>query len=398
MTPRAGAAPGTMTARAGDACGDVLLTGATGFVGMELLARYLQHTDRRIIALVRADCAPRAGARIDSVLDNLFGDRAPAYRGRVEAVAADMTAPGLGLAESERERIATQVGKIIHSAASVSFTLPLQEARQINLEGTRRMLELAELAHERGGIDCYGHISTAFVAGTHAGDFAECDLDVGQSFHNSYEQSKFEAEQLVRAHPDLPFTIMRPSIVVGDRNNGWTAAFNVLYWPLRAFARGLFTAVPAVASAPVDVVSIDYVADAAFSLCESRCGHGATYHLTAGRHASTIAEIAGLASRYFRRPLPQVLSPSEFATLELGSAERSALNAGSEYFPYFSMGATFQDDETRAQLEPEGITTLPLRDYMDRLLDFATRSRWGKRPITRGDAFASAAYPLRAAS
>ena len=154
---------------------------------------------------------------------------------------------------------------IVHSAASVSFTLGIDEAREINLEGTRRMLELAELAQERGGLDCYGHVSTAFVAGNHPGGFAECDLDLGQTFHNSYEQSKFEAEQLVRSHDGLPYTIMRPSIVVGDRNNGWTAAFNVLYWPLRAFARGLFTAVPAIPSAPVDVVSIDYVADAAFT-------------------------------------------------------------------------------------------------------------------------------------
>jgi thioester reductase-like protein len=378
--------------------GDLLLTGATGFVGMELLARYLQGGDRRIIALVRADSEPQAKARIDGVLENLFGDRAPAYRGRVEAVAADVTAPGLGLALSERERLAERVDKIIHCAASVSFTLPLTEAREINLEGTRRMLELAELAHARGGIDCYGHISTAFVAGTHAGGFAECDLDVGQAFHNSYERSKFEAEQLVRSHEGLPFTIMRPSIVVGDRNNGWTAAFNVLYWPLRAFARGLFTAVPAIPSAPVDVVSIDYVADAAYALCEMGCGNGATYHLTAGPNASTIAEIAGLASRYFRRPVPRVLPPAEFATLELGSAERSALDAGSEYFPYFAMGATFEDEQTRAQLEPDGITSAPLGEYLDRLLDFATRSRWGKRPIRRADAFASTRYPLRAAS
>ena len=152
----------------------------------------------------------------------------------------------------------------------------------------------------------YAQVSTAYVAGNHSGRFAECDLDVGQAFHNSYEQSKFEAEQLVRSHAELPFTILRPSIVVGDRSSGWTSAFNVLYWPLRAFARGLFTAVPAIPSAPVDVVSIDYVADAIHELCEAEGGVGETYHLTAGPDASTIAEIAELASRYFRRPLPRV--------------------------------------------------------------------------------------------
>ncbi|MFL5861545.1 MAG: SDR family oxidoreductase [Solirubrobacteraceae bacterium] len=380
--------------------GDVLLTGATGFVGMELLARYLQRGDRNVVTLVRADSQQGAQARVDDVLENLFGVDAPTYRPRVHAVAADMTAPGLGLSEFQRIALAERVTKIVHSAASVSFTLELEEARSINLEGTRRMLELAELARERGGLDCYAHISTAFVAGDHPGTFAECDTDVGQSFHNSYEQSKFEAEQLVRSHDGLPYTILRPSIVVGDRNNGWTAAFNVLYWPLRAFARGLFTAVPAIPSAPVDVVSIDYVADAAYQLCETSCGHGATYHLTAGRNASTIAELAGLASRYFRRPVPRVIPPAEFAELTLGAAELAALNAGAEYFPYFCMEAVFDDAETRKRLEPDGITAVPLRDYMDRLLDFATRSRWGKRPISRAAAFAADAIPvpLRAAS
>jgi thioester reductase-like protein len=380
--------------------GDVLLTGATGFVGMELLARYLERGERDVVTLVRADSHDGAQARIDGVLENLFGTDASDYRSRVHAVAADMTAPDLGLTEAERMRLAERVTKIVHSAASVSFTLPLAEARAINLEGTRRMLELAELARSHGGLECYAHISTAFVAGDHKGAFAECDADVGQTFHNSYEQSKFEAEQLVRSHEELPYTILRPSIVVGDRNNGWTSAFNVLYWPLRAFARGLFTAVPAVASAPVDVVSIDYVADAAYQLCETSCGNQATYHLTAGDDASTIAELASLASRYFRRPVPRVVTPAEFATMTFGAAERTALEAGSEYFPYFCMEGTFDDRETRKRLEPDGITTVPLRDYVDRLLDFATRARWGKRPISRVDAFADAAYPipLRAAS
>jgi thioester reductase-like protein len=380
--------------------GDVLLTGATGFVGMELLARYLERSERNVVTLVRAESREGAQARIDGVLENLFGADAPAYRSRVRAVAADVTAPDLGLSEAERIEVAERVTRIVHSAASVSFSLPLAEARAINCEGTRRMLELADLVGAHGGLECYAHVSTAFVAGNHPGSFAECDHDVGQTFHNSYEQSKFEAEELIRSHEGLPYTILRPSIVVGDRNNGWTSAFNVLYWPLRAFARGLFTAVPAIPSAPVDVVSIDYVADAIYQLCETTCGKRVTYHLTAGEHASTIAELAGLASRYFRRPVPRVVPPAEFATMALGAAERKALEAGSEYFPYFCMEGRFDDRETRKQLEPEGITTVPLRDYVDRLLDFATRARWGKRPIARADAFAADPYPvpLRAAS
>jgi thioester reductase-like protein len=367
--------------------GDVLLTGTTGFVGMELLARYLERSDRQIVALIRAGNADGAQARMNAVLENLFGETWPEVAGRVHVVAADMTAPGLGLEASDRDRLAERVTTIVHCAASVSFTLPLEEAREINVAGTRRMLEFAELAQARGGLDCYGHVSTAYVAGTHAGRFCERDLDVGQSFHNSYEQSKFEAEQLVRACDGLPSKILRPSIVVGDRNSGWTSAFNVLYWPLRALSRGLFSVVPAIPTAPVDVVSIDYVADAVHALCEQSGGAGETYHLIAGPNASTIAEIMGRASRYFRRPAPEVLTPAEFAALPSRSAaEDSALEAGQAYFPYFSIDTVFEDEATRARLEPEGILASPLSDYLERLLDFATRSRWGKRPIARVDA------------
>jgi thioester reductase-like protein len=372
-----------------DGSGDVLITGATGFVGMEVLARYLERSRRRIVALVRASDDGAAAARIDGVLENLFGARAAEHRPRVQAHAAELTAPGLGLSQGVRERLACRVSTIVHSAASVSFTLPLEQARAINLEGTRRMLEFAEQARQCGGLERYGHLSTAYVGGTHAGRFAEADLDVGQTFRNTYERSKFEAEQLVASHAGLPYTIMRPSIVVGDRRSGWTAAFNVLYWPLRAVARGVFTAVPAVPSAPVDVVSVDYVADAVHELCEGEGGIGQTYHLTAGQNVSTFGEIAQAASRYFRRPLPQVLSPSEFDAWQGGAVERAALEAGAPYFAYFAIGTVFDQSAARARLEPRGIRSSPLNDYLERLLDFATRSRWGKRPIARAEALAT---------
>ncbi len=362
--------------------GALLLSGATGFLGTELLLRQLERTERPIVALVRASCDQAAHERVDALLRSTLGVAGRRHAGRIEAVAADLRLPGLGLTAARRRALARRTSTVIHCAASVSFTLPLEQARAINLQGTRAMLELAG---QCGSLDCYGHVSTAFVAGTHAGTFSEHDLEVGQGFHNTYEQTKYEAERLVRAQHGLPYKILRPSIVVGDRRSGWTAAFNVLYWPLRAFARGLFASVPAVPSAPVDVVSVDYVADAIDELC--RLDHPAetTYHVTAGRNASTIGEIAQLASRYFRRPVPRVVPPDEFTD------ER--LQEGRAYFPYFSLATVFDDAETRARLEPVGIRVSPLRDYLERLLDFATRSRWGKRPIGRAEATAAASPP-----
>ena len=373
---------------AGDRDGGVLLTGATGFVGMEVLARYLERSDRQITCLVRADGKAAADGRLQGVLHNLFGRGAERFGGRVRAVPGELTAPGLGLPAPLRDALASEVTTIVHSAASVSFSMDLPEARKTNLEGTQRMLEFAQLARSRGGLQRYAQVSTAYVAGTHDGSFSECDLDVGQEFRNSYEQSKFEAEQLVRAHGgDLPWMILRPSIVVGDRRSGWTAAFNVLYWPLRAFSTGMFKAVPANPASPLDVVSIDYVADAIHELCECPGIARETFHLTASAKASTMGELASLASTYFRLPLPQVVPPSEFAALE-GAMSAAALESSRVYFPYFAIGTVFDNATTRARLAPAGIQASPLHDYLERLLDFATRSRWGKRPIGRAEALA----------
>jgi thioester reductase-like protein len=377
--------------------GDVLLTGATGFVGMELVARYLERSDRDLITLVRAADDASAQARMNAVLDDLFGERAERYRGRVRAVAGDVKTAGLGLTAALRDELAERTSMIVHSAASVSFTLSLLEARAINTEGTRRMLELAQLADQRGGLRSYGQVSTAFVSGDHAGQFAEADLNVGQQFHNSYEQSKFESELLVAA-TDLPTRVMRPSIVVGERVSGWTAAFNVVYWPLRAFSRGLFDVIPADPSAPVDVVPIDYVADAVYALCGDSGSDGQTYHLTAGPHASTMLELCTMASRYFDRPPPRVVTFEEFAKLPPPSvAVQQAFAAGAAYFPYFAMEGSFGDAATRGRLEPAGISCSPLPDYIDRLLDFATRSRWGKVRIPRAEALGIAGDDVLAA-
>jgi thioester reductase-like protein len=369
----------------------LLITGATGFVGMEVLGRHLERSDDHVVALIRASNDATAAERVRGALRDLFGIRACRYEGRVEAIAGDLRSPQLGLSASRRRAIAARVDRVIHVAASVSFDQTLEDARAINLDGTRRMLELADLAQQHGGLERYAHVSTAYVAGTHCGRFFEHDHNVAQGFRNSYEQSKFEAEDLVRSRTDLPTTILRPSIVVGDQRSGWTSAFNVLYWPLRAFARGLYPAVPAIPSAPVDVVSIDFVADAIYELCRSAAGVGNTYHLTAGANASTVAELVELASRYFKRPPPRVLAPAEFEDFmrQATGVERSVLHRSLAYFPYFALATEFDNAQARARLELADITPSPLRSYLGRLLDFAVRSRWGKSPITRSEALAT---------
>jgi nucleoside-diphosphate-sugar epimerase len=147
-----------------------------------------------------------------------------------------------------------------------------------------------------------------------------------------------------------------------------------------------------VRSAPVDVVSIDYVADAILSVCEGDDGVGETYHLTAGAAASTVGDLVDLATAYFRRPL-RVLDPEVFerdvapAVRRHGSpAQRAVLERSRAYFPYFRVAVRFDDRRARSRLEPAGIRAAPLRDYFRTLVDHAVAAGWGRRTITRAQA------------
>jgi thioester reductase-like protein len=375
------------------AANGVLITGATGFIGMEVLARFLERDDRPIYALVRARDDGEAERRLSATIRDFFGAE-DTFPGRVRAIAADLERPGLGLDRMRREELAAAVTDIVHSAASVSFTLPLERSREINVDGTRRMLELAALCEQRGGLRRFAYVSTAYVAGLHAGEFGEQDLDVGQQFRNPYEQSKFEAELLVRGHAErLPIQIFRPSIVVGERTTGWTQSFNVLYAPMKAFVRGGLPALPARRSSLVDVVPVDYVADAVYELAHDPVDDLATYHLVAGARATTVGRVIATAAARLGRRAPVVLPPSLYTRVlypvlvRRGSQRvRRGLARTKVLFPYFSMRVSYDDSLARARLEGAGITAPPLEDYLQQLIDYATRADWGRTPLTRAEA------------
>ncbi|MEN3282450.1 MAG: hypothetical protein V7607_3590 [Solirubrobacteraceae bacterium] len=368
--------------------GAVLLTGATGFVGMEVLSRYLERSDRHVVAMVRAADDAHAAARLRATIDAACGD-ADAHAGRVTAVAGDLTAPRLGLGD-RWQALAGRIGAIVHGAASVAFDLPLPESRVINVDGTRRMLDFARACPD---LERFTYVSTAYTAGNRRGVVYEDDVEPG-SFRNAYERSKHEAERLVAAARDeMDTTIVRPSIVVGDHRTGWTAAFNVLYAPLRAFAAGVIPVVPARRRSPVDVVPVDYVADAVHAIAEAPEATGQTFHVVAGAQATTVGEIVAMAEARFGTPTPRLVPPRLYHAIaapivakRAPSSARRLLASTEPYFPYFAMRLRFDDARARAVLEPRGIAPAPLRAYFDRLIDYAVAARWGRQEIGRAAA------------
>ena len=335
--------------------GAVLLTGATGFVGREILSRFLERGDRHIFALVRAEDDDQAAARL------------PAH-GRLTAVAGDIEQPELGLASETRELLRREVTTVLHCAASVSFDLSLDESRAVNVEGSRRMLEFARGCH---GLERFSYVSTAYVAGEPGGLFRENELAVGQRFRNPYERSKFEAELALRSEGrDLPLQILRPSIVVGDSSTGRTSSFNVLYGPLKAFARGAVPAIPARRDAPVDIVPVDYVADRVHELASD--GPNGTFHLVAGRNATTVGRLLEMSSEELGCAQPTVMSPRLYRRWVHPWLRRKyrGLRRMEVYFPYFAMRVRFDDRRLGPGPRVEG--------YFHLLVRYAQAAGWGR--------------------
>jgi hypothetical protein len=142
---------------------------------------------------------------------------------------------------------------------------------------------------------------------------------------------------------------------------------------------------PARRGAPLDIVSVDYVADAIVALAGLPEAAGETYHLTASANASSIGELLSLAVARFGCKRPPLISPLLYRHLlspllwRLRPRRRRFLRATRAYLPYFAIGVTYDDARARAALAP-AIAAAPLADYFDALMDYALLARWGSAP------------------
>lgn len=361
----------------------LVLTGATGFLGRELVHHLLDEDPTlRLALLVRGRDEADARARGLAVLaDRLSGAALAAAERRVEIVRADLERPQLGLAAADHAALVARATGVLHGAASVSFSLPVEKARAINVEGTRRMLDLARDA------GCpFDYVGTAYVAGDRAGTALETELDVGQAFHNSYEQTKLEAEALVRARArEQPAAIYRPSIIVGDSRTGRTASFKVLYWPLKIFTRG-FRVAPGRPDAVMDVVPSDFVVRSICHLRKQPGRFGQAYHLCAGpERAASLGLLGDLAAAFFGCKPPIFVEPKWMIRarplidrLTFGRVRR-ILKTGRVYTPYLSLRLFFDTSVARAALAPAGIAAPSVDEFFVNQLRFARDTDWGRR-------------------
>ena len=353
----------------------VLITGATGLIGRAVLRELLapRGDARRAYVLVRDLSAWSAVAAT-----------LPDQARSIVPLLGDIARPGLGLHSLVRADLARAVTAVVHLAADTSFSQTLDHARGVNTTGTANLLDVAASLPQ---LRRFAHVSTAFVAGARAGCILERDNGGDAGWVNAYEQSKYEAEALVRAS-DLDWAILRPSTIVCDSPAGGITQINAIHRALRLYYHGLAPMIPGTESSLVDVVDGQYVSRAIAALALRESSAGETYHLCAGSGALPLGELLDITWEVWAR-VPawrrrSVMRPAladlatyrlfEQTVQEVGDARlRQAIASLSHFVPQMSLSKRF--DTTRADAAL-GHAAPRVRDFWPRFVEELLATGW----------------------
>jgi long-chain acyl-CoA synthetase len=341
----------------------VLLTGGTGFLGTEVATRLLERGDLEIVSIVLADTDAEA-ARASDRAWWYEPDLRAELGARIQAIAGDVAKPTLGLDSGTYADLCDRVTHIVHSAADLRVDATVEDLRGTNVDGVANVLSFARSVRSLARLV---HVSTAYVAGGRKGTVSEDDLTDAFGFGSPYEQTKYEAECLVLdAASELPISIVRPSMIVGDSRTGDIKTFNTFYAPLRLFLSGRLRIVPGRRDLRVNIVPVDYVADAIVRLMFDPRAVGMTFHLTTPTdELPTAGDVLAFARRWAREHLGVRLPSPVFLPIGLRVGGRTVRLLK----PYFRERRRFRRDHTDEVLGP----TVPgWHDYLPTLLEHAT--------------------------
>ena len=258
----------------------ILLTGANGFIATQIARELLANEEATILALVRANDAASAQAKLTREWWD-YPELTNALGTRIQANGGDVCQPNLGLDKQQYAGIIEKTTHIINTVADWRL-ISLSELRKTNVQGTANVIALAKDANKHHGLERFSHISTAYVAGAATGTVTENQLTDQYGFFTDYERSKYEGEQLVQAaKTELPISIFRPSMVVGNSNTGAIKTFNTFYFPLRLYLTGKLRFIPVGRQLRINVVPVDYVSKTVAQLTFEPKAEGQTFHVVA---------------------------------------------------------------------------------------------------------------------
>jgi thioester reductase-like protein len=354
----------------------IFLTGGTGYIGAHVAANLLDQHDATLNLLVRGRDPRDAELRLWNALQlhmpfSRFFDYLQA---KIRIFRGDITLPHFGLEAGDYDRIVHTTDSVIHCAASLNRKSE-KSCLNVNLRGTLEVLQLARQTQYYHGLRRFSNVSTVAVAGKRNNELVAEDesIEWDRSDYDPYARTKKFCEHMVREMlPDIPLTIFRPSIVLGDSRYAQTTQFDMV----RSFV--FLAGLPVLPFRPhdqIDIVNVDFVADAISTLHMKTNPEHDNYHLSSGNDAQTFRELTtALANAQNRRGpifLPILESPFRYSVNTLAN-RKGPVGHGAAlmkvFLPYLTWNTVF--DNTRVTTEM-GRKPVPFSQYSFPLLQFS---------------------------
>src|SRR3989454_2412880 len=362
----------------------ILVTGATGYIGAHIVAGLLEGHSEALNLLVRAKDAREAEVRLWRALQ-LHMDFPRFYgflESRIHIYRGDLTDKRFGLADQDYRQLAQSTDSIIHCAASLNRQSE-KSCLNVNLRGTLEVVQLAMRSNHYHGLRRFSHVSTVAVAGKRHDEILMEDeaIDWDRSDYDPYARTKKFCEHMIRQLlPEVPLTIFRPSIVLGDSRYAETTQFEMV--KAFVFLAGL-PVLPFRPSDKIDIVNVDFVADAIATLHQKENSQYDTYHLSSGRDSQTFREVTNAlaAEQNKRGPVFMPLLERPFTAAVNASANwRGSLAHGASlmkvFLPYLGWNNVFDNTRVTAEL---GRKPVPFSRYSYPLLKFSRETNFNYR-------------------
>ena len=358
--PRAGTQPGA--ARAHATAPASLITGFPAFTARRMIQQLVaREPETRLYVLARDGSATDAEQFLSALPD----------RASAEVLVGDVCDMDLGLSSAEYRALSREL-TWIHHLAGVSFLGTDDDtAHRVNVVGTRTVIDLAR---DAGRLERVVHWSTAMVSGDRKGTFYEDDLEAGQRFRNAYERTKYEAERLVRAAMrQLPITVVRPGLIVGDSRTGEIDKLDGPYYLMVVIANnasGVRLPLLGRSDAPLHLVPIDYVIEAAWHVARGETAAGKTFHLVDPAPLPARAVFEAVAEHaHTEKPrghIPRPLARAVLRTPGLARLGRGPL----AFLDILAHAVHYDQTNTAHALAGTAVRCPPLADYLPALVRY----------------------------
>ncbi|MCU0967756.1 MAG: SDR family oxidoreductase [Rubrivivax sp.] len=356
------------------------VTGATGFIGKRLVKTLLARRGTKVWFLVRPGSETKVGALLE-----YWG----VSKSRAIPVTGDLTAKKLGVAADTLKALKGQIDGMYHLAAIYDLEADAESQIHVNVEGTRNVVEFAKAVDARH----LHHVSSIAAAGLYEGVFREDMFDEAENLEHPYFMTKHESEKIVRTECKVPWSVYRPSFVVGDSRTGEMDKIDGPYYFFKLIQRMRQILPPwfpsvGLEGGRVNLVPVDFVVAAIDHISHHHRVSGKCYHLVdpMGYRVGDMLDILSKAAHAPKMNLfvnaalfgfvPKGVRKSLMAVApvrRIRAAVMKDLGLPEDVLQFVNWPTRYDRRETDAALKGSGIECPRLDDYAWRLWDYWER-------------------------